>query len=97
MIGVIAVDGGNSKVDLALVAEDGGLLAAVRGPTISHQARGSTASTVAALRATVAAACAQAGIEFTLGRPPSGPAARPLARIAVFSVAGADTPRDSPA
>ena len=41
MIGLIAVDGGNSKVDLALVGEDGGLLSAVRGPTISHQARGS--------------------------------------------------------
>ena len=35
---VLAVDGGNSKVDVALVAADGTLLGAVRGPTISHQA-----------------------------------------------------------
>ena len=35
---VLAVDGGNSKVDVALVAADGHVLAAVRGPTISHQA-----------------------------------------------------------
>ena len=98
MIGVIAVDGGNSKVDLALIAEDGALLGAVRGPTISHQARGSTAGAVAALRATLAAACARAGIKYdpdrALAQPLSRPIARPLARIAVFSIAGADTRRD---
>ena len=32
-----AVDGGNSKTDLALVDDDGRLLAALRGPTTSHQ------------------------------------------------------------
>lgn len=90
MIGVLAVDGGNSKVDLALIAEDGGLLAAVRGPTISHQARGSTAGTVIALRAVLAAACSRAGLD----PPPGRPLPIPLARIAVFSVAGADTARD---
>jgi N-acetylglucosamine kinase-like BadF-type ATPase len=37
---VLAVDGGNSKTDVALVGRDGRLLAAVRGPTISHQAVG---------------------------------------------------------
>lgn len=35
---VLAIDGGNSKVDVALVGADGSLLGAVRGPTISHQA-----------------------------------------------------------
>jgi N-acetylglucosamine kinase-like BadF-type ATPase len=35
---VLAVDGGNSKVDVALLAADGRVLAAVRGPTVSHQA-----------------------------------------------------------
>lgn len=34
---VLAVDGGNSKTDLALVADHGRLLALVRGPTVSHQ------------------------------------------------------------
>ena len=37
---VLAVDGGNSKTDVALVADHGALLTAVRGPTISHQAVG---------------------------------------------------------
>ena len=37
---VLAVDGGNSKTDVALVAQDGRLLSAVRGPTSSHQAVG---------------------------------------------------------
>ena len=36
-VAVLAVDGGNSKTDVALVGRDGRLLAAVRGPTISHQ------------------------------------------------------------
>ena len=34
---VLAVDGGNSKTDLALVSRRGELLAFVSGPTISHQ------------------------------------------------------------
>ena len=34
---ILAVDGGNSKTDLALVTTDGRLLAALRGPTTSHQ------------------------------------------------------------
>ena len=34
---VLAVDGGNSKADLALVSRSGELLALVHGPTISHQ------------------------------------------------------------
>ncbi len=36
-VAVLAVDGGNSKTDLALVSSDGALLALVRGPTVSHQ------------------------------------------------------------
>jgi len=85
-VAVLAVDGGNSKADLALIADDGGLLAAVRGPTISHQARGGTGPAVAALGPILAAALERAGI---------APRAHgPLARIAVLAVAGADTPRD---
>lgn len=34
---VLAVDGGNSKADVALVAADGSLIGAARGATISHQ------------------------------------------------------------
>jgi N-acetylglucosamine kinase-like BadF-type ATPase len=52
---ILAVDGGNSKVDVALVAPDGRLLGAVRGPTISHQAV-SIDTAVERLRDLVAAA-----------------------------------------
>ena len=34
---VLAVDGGNSKTDLALVSRSGALLGLINGPTISHQ------------------------------------------------------------
>lgn len=37
---VLAIDGGNSKVDVALVDDTGRLLSAARGPTVSHQAVG---------------------------------------------------------
>ena len=37
---ILAVDGGNSKTDLALVDGKGSLLAAQRGPTVSHQMAG---------------------------------------------------------
>ena len=86
MIGLIAVDGGNSKVDLALVAEDGSLLSAVRGPTISHQAAGGLRGAVVALQGVVRAALAEAGL--------GAPERDPIARVAVFAVAGADTPAD---
>ena len=37
---VLAIDGGNSKTDVALVAEDGTLLASARGPGINAHATG---------------------------------------------------------
>lgn len=37
---VLAIDGGNSKTDAALVASDGTVLAAVRGPGANHQVLG---------------------------------------------------------
>jgi N-acetylglucosamine kinase-like BadF-type ATPase len=97
-VAVIGVDGGNSKVDLALVAEDGTLLAAVRGPTISHQARGGFVAAVASLRVTLAVALDlardRASTAVSVAGASSAPAGGPIARVAVFSVAGADTPRD---
>jgi N-acetylglucosamine kinase-like BadF-type ATPase len=79
---VLAVDGGNSKTDVALVAEDGRLLAAVRGPTSSHQAvdveRG-----MERLASLVAEAHAQAGA-----------AVGDRADVGVYCLAGADTPAD---
>jgi N-acetylglucosamine kinase-like BadF-type ATPase len=58
---ILAVDGGNSKADVALVAADGRLLAAVHGPSISHQAMGLQPG-MANLRELVANAAAEAGI-----------------------------------
>ena len=75
---VLAVDGGNSKADVALVAGDGTLLGAVRGATISHQAI-SMEEGARRLGQLVAAAGGQAG------EPPA---------IAVHCVAGADYPSD---
>jgi N-acetylglucosamine kinase-like BadF-type ATPase len=81
---ILAVDGGNSKTDLALVGADGRLLAALRGPTTSHQQIGfepgieRMASLVAELRG-------QAGLA----------ADAPPARLGAFGLAGADTPGDT--
>ena len=84
---VLAVDGGNSKADLALVADDGMLLAAVRGPTISHQAVG--------LERGIANLVDLAREARRLASPAVDPPdERPLAEHAVLSLAGADYPED---
>jgi N-acetylglucosamine kinase-like BadF-type ATPase len=81
-VAILAVDGGNSKTDLALLAEDGRLLAAVRGPTTSHQAVGLEAG-MARLVALVREARARAGLADE--RP---------ADVGAYTLAGADTPAD---
>ena len=83
-IAVLAVDGGNSKTDAALVAADGAVLAAVRGPGASHQGLG-VAGALEALEALVATACHAAGVD---------PDRRPLARVGVWCLAGLDLPAD---
>jgi N-acetylglucosamine kinase-like BadF-type ATPase len=77
---VLAVDGGNSKTDVALLDEDGRLLAAVRGPTTSHQAVGLEVG-MARLADLVRRTHEQAGVD--------GPSA-----IGSYALAGADTARD---
>jgi N-acetylglucosamine kinase-like BadF-type ATPase len=77
---VLAVDGGNSKVDLALVSQGGELLSLVTGPTISHQ---QVPMEVAAARLTDLNA--QAAQEAGVGARSS---------VGVFCVAGADFPAD---
>jgi N-acetylglucosamine kinase-like BadF-type ATPase len=77
---VLAVDGGNSKTDVALVDREGRLLAAVRGATSSHQAVGLTVG-IEQLAGLVADVTARAGLER---RP----------QLAVYTVAGADTKAD---
>lgn len=80
---ILAVDGGNSKTDVALVAADGRLLVALRGPTISHQQVG-LAIAAERLASLVGEARARAGLTDADGRP----------AIAAYTLAGADTPGD---
>ena len=75
---ILAVDGGNSKADVALIGRDGRLLGATRGPTISHQAVGLDAGMERLVELATAAA-RKAGV------PEGTPA-----EIGVFSLAGAD-------
>jgi N-acetylglucosamine kinase-like BadF-type ATPase len=84
-IAVLAVDGGNSKADVGLVSRDGTLLAAVRGPTISHQQVGVEEGTER-LRKLALDAAAKAGIRV--------PAGVPLAEVGLYCVAGADFARE---
>jgi N-acetylglucosamine kinase-like BadF-type ATPase len=81
---VLAVDGGNSKADVALVDGDGRLLAAVRGPTISHQA------VELEIGMDRLAALATELAEVAGGRT----AGMAVAPIGVFSLAGADYESD---
>lgn len=81
---ILAVDGGNSKADVALVAADGTLLGAVRGPTVSHQAVGLEAG-LDNLEASVARALGLAGLD---------PERRPVAGLGIHALAGADLPTD---
>jgi len=77
---VLAVDGGNSKTDVAIVADDGRLLGAVRGPTCSHQQIGLEPG-LERLAGFVATLVAEARLDQ---RPD----------LAVYSLAGADTKAD---
>lgn len=77
---VLGIDGGNSKVDVALVGADGTLVAAARAPTISHQAVG-LAEGMARLDLVVRQLIADAGCDLPVNS-------------AVASLAGADYPED---
>lgn len=79
---LLAVDGGNSKTDVALLALDGTVLAALRGPTVSHQAVGAQRG-AARLRSLAEAVGGAAGL-------PSEPA-----DVAVLCLAGMDLPADA--
>ena len=77
---VLAVDGGNSKTDLALVSRHGELLALVTGPTTSHQ-QAPMEVAMDRLGALAADAAGRAGVPLP-------------ADLASFCVAGADYPAD---
>jgi N-acetylglucosamine kinase-like BadF-type ATPase len=81
---VLAIDGGNSKTDVALVAYDGTVLAAVRGAGINPQDVGAD-QTALNLDALVRQAAGQAGL-----RTPSAW----IARHTVACLANADLPEE---
>ncbi|HWE92256.1 MAG TPA: BadF/BadG/BcrA/BcrD ATPase family protein [Pseudonocardiaceae bacterium] len=80
---VLAVDGGNSKTDVALLAADGSLLGHARGAGSNHQTVGADAArdTVAGLIESVRARAGLAGVG-------------PVADVAALCLAGADLPAD---
>jgi N-acetylglucosamine kinase-like BadF-type ATPase len=78
---VLAVDGGNSKTDLALVGTEGALLAFARGPQSSPHHLGEDGA-LSVLSGLFEEARARAGLD---GR---------LAQAAVFCMAGVDFPRE---
>jgi N-acetylglucosamine kinase-like BadF-type ATPase len=81
---VLAVDGGNSKTDLALVAADGRLLARTRGPLSSPHHVGVDGCTQVIQRL-LTDALAAAGIRDGRG---------PVAEVATFLMAGVDFPNE---
>ena len=82
-VAILAVDGGNSKTDVALFAADGRMLAALRGPTTSHQQVGLDVG-IDRLAGLVVKARARARLVDGAEAP----------LVAVYALAGADTPAD---
>jgi len=78
---VLAIDGGNSKTDVALVAADGTLLATVRGGPSNHQTVGSEQA-AKELTTLIREVAEQAGIEVD----------GPVAQHTSACLAGADLP-----
>jgi N-acetylglucosamine kinase-like BadF-type ATPase len=82
---VLAVDGGNSKTDLALIGADGALLGAARGPLSSPHHIGLDGC-MAVLEDLLGDAMAEAGL-----------AEQPVAAVAQVMLAGADLPAEEAA
>jgi N-acetylglucosamine kinase-like BadF-type ATPase len=79
---IAAIDGGNSKTDVAILDEGGNVLATGRGPGASFEPR-DHASSMANLERTVREVAGQAGLNGSR-----------VADIGVFCLAGADLPAD---
>jgi N-acetylglucosamine kinase-like BadF-type ATPase len=82
-VAVLAIDGGNSKTDVALVAGDGTLLASVRGPGASQEEHG-VEGAMRILGDLVRLAAARAGVAGD----------GPIARHTSACLAGADLPEE---
>ena len=89
---VLAIDGGNSKTDVALVAWDGTVLAALRGPGASHEAFGIDGA-MDRLGAMIREVTAKAGLAGAGLSGANGPVARHLSAC----LAGADLPEEEAA
>ena len=84
---VLAVDGGNSKTDLALLEDDGTVLSVVRGPLSSPQHLGVDGS-LAVLSGLLDEACSDANLDRRSG---------PVADVAELLLAGVDFPAEEEA
>jgi N-acetylglucosamine kinase-like BadF-type ATPase len=91
---LVALDGGGSKVDAALVSASGGILGAAHwshgaeaadAPWLDESLDGDEQRHVLAASAAVRAACLDAGVS---------PDTRPVAALGVYCLAGADLPAD---
>ena len=80
---ILAVDGGNSKADALVVDRAGNVLGAARTVAPSNVGRSNGSADL--FDKVIAAAARRAGLE---------PAARPLASLGMFCLAGADTARE---
>jgi N-acetylglucosamine kinase-like BadF-type ATPase len=80
---VLAIDGGNSKTDVALIGTDGSVLAAARGGASNHQVVGRAAA-LAVLTELVVRVAGQAGL----------PAGEVVASHTSACLAGADLPEE---
>ena len=85
--GVLAVDGGNSKTDLALVGADGSVLALVRGPLSSPQHLG-VDGCLSVVEGLLAEAVREARLDDHAGR---------VAQVATLLMAGVDFPAEEDA
>jgi N-acetylglucosamine kinase-like BadF-type ATPase len=81
---ILAVDGGDSKADVALVDTDGSLIGATRRFGSAHFGLDHNGS-LETLERAIRAACSDGGID---------PDRKPVAATAVYCVAGADIPLD---
>jgi N-acetylglucosamine kinase-like BadF-type ATPase len=81
---LLAVDGGGSKIDAALLRRDGSVIGAARVAAPDYERTGDQLF-LGGLQDAVVAACADAGLD---------PDRRPVADVGVFCLAGADLPLD---
>jgi N-acetylglucosamine kinase-like BadF-type ATPase len=81
---LLAVDGGGSKIDAALLRRDGSVLGAARVAAPDYERTGDERF-LDGLQRAIVAACAEAGLD---------PERRPVAGVGVFCLAGADLPLD---